>query len=165
MLGLSCVTGHHSPPLGKPPNHRRILVWFPAGSSILSGKDKHARFRPTLTPLEFTLLLGFCNWRPNVISCAKKNSTQTQWQATVQGGKVQRICNKCRAQPQAGLGTSKYSHTHPVRTTGMQFKCSDHALSYPPAAVPPVMVTLQHSLQQNVTAGTIAPCHFGSYSF
>lgn len=34
-----------------------------------------------------------------------------------QGGKDQRICNKRRAQPQAGPGTSKYSCSRSVRST------------------------------------------------
>ena len=40
---------------------------------------------------------------------------QTPQQAIVPRRKGQRICNKRRAQPQAGLGASKSSRTHPAR--------------------------------------------------
>lgn len=50
MLYLSYTIGHHVPPSGKPPNHSKIHVWFPAGSYISTGKDEHAKFSPTLIP-------------------------------------------------------------------------------------------------------------------
>lgn len=114
MLGLSC---DRSPwlPVGKSPNHSRILVWFPAGSCILSGKEKHVKFSPTLIPREFTLLLGFCNQRPNAIPCAKAIQRRRSSRQLCRRGMI-RVCDKHSARPQARPGTN-HSRTCSVRNT------------------------------------------------
>lgn len=105
-------------PVGKSPIHSRILVWFPAGSCILSGKEKHVKFSPTLIPREFTLLLGFCNQRPNAIPHAKAIQRRCSSRQLCSRGMI-RVCDKHSSRPQARPGTN-HSCACSVRNTCMQ---------------------------------------------
>lgn len=65
-----------------------------------------------------------------------------------------------------GTATSRAQATIPVpalQGTRARSKRSDHVPSYLLAAMTAVTAILQHSLQQNVTAGTIAPCCFACF--